>query len=120
MSSIEPSAIHQRAYACWQDRGCPVGSPDQDWFEAEQALLHEQQKLEAASLKPAPVLVAAPVVSPPAKKSAPPRPRARRGTISSTLAAAASIDGTEKAPESKTEAVAATGNRKSRRAARSA
>ncbi|PWU10082.1 MAG: hypothetical protein C5B51_04985 [Terriglobia bacterium] len=26
------------AYHLWQARGCPVGSPDIDWFEAEQQL----------------------------------------------------------------------------------
>lgn len=26
------------AYQLWQDRGCPSGSPDEDWFHAEQEL----------------------------------------------------------------------------------
>lgn len=26
------------AYALWQERGCPEGSPDEDWFQAEERL----------------------------------------------------------------------------------
>jgi hypothetical protein len=26
------------AYHCWQERGCPIGSPEEDWFRAEQSL----------------------------------------------------------------------------------
>jgi hypothetical protein len=26
------------AYRLWLERGCPEGSPDRDWFEAERAL----------------------------------------------------------------------------------
>ena len=26
------------AYQLWNDRGCPVGSPDEDWFRAEELL----------------------------------------------------------------------------------
>lgn len=26
------------AYALWQSRGCPEGSPDEDWFAAEEKL----------------------------------------------------------------------------------
>jgi len=26
------------AYELWQARGCPIGSPDADWFAAEQQL----------------------------------------------------------------------------------
>jgi hypothetical protein len=26
------------AYQFWMERGCPVGSPDEDWFRAEHAL----------------------------------------------------------------------------------
>src|SRR5688572_21125760 len=49
--AIDHSQIHQRAYARWQERGCPVGSPDHDWFEAEQELVRERTALEAASAK---------------------------------------------------------------------
>jgi hypothetical protein len=30
--------ISRLAYALWQQRGCPEGSADIDWFEAEQQL----------------------------------------------------------------------------------
>jgi hypothetical protein len=30
--------IASRAYALWQARGCPEGSPEVDWFQAEQEL----------------------------------------------------------------------------------
>ena len=26
------------AYAFWAERGCPLGSPEQDWFRAEEEL----------------------------------------------------------------------------------
>jgi hypothetical protein len=26
------------AYRYWQERGCPIGSPEVDWFHAEQEL----------------------------------------------------------------------------------
>ena len=30
--------IERRAYQLWQDRGCPSGSPEVDWEQAEQEL----------------------------------------------------------------------------------
>ena len=30
--------IAARAYELWQQRGCPVGSPDCDWLEAQREL----------------------------------------------------------------------------------
>jgi Protein of unknown function (DUF2934) len=45
--SISPNAIAQLAYALWQQRGCPAGSAEQDWLEAE-------QKLRASSVDPTP------------------------------------------------------------------
>lgn len=30
--------IAARAYECWKERGCPVGSDQEDWFRAEQEL----------------------------------------------------------------------------------
>jgi hypothetical protein len=35
--------IQRRAYELWEERGCPEGSPDEDWFVAERelAIRHE-------------------------------------------------------------------------------
>jgi Protein of unknown function (DUF2934) len=31
------------AYALWQERGCPDGNPEEDWFRAEQELRTKQE-----------------------------------------------------------------------------
>jgi hypothetical protein len=40
--TVEPRATHEDiaalAYALWQERGCPEGSPEEDWLKAEQEL----------------------------------------------------------------------------------
>jgi hypothetical protein len=43
--------IAARAFECWQDRGCPVGSPEIDWEEAQRDLRARQRgsKSTAAS-----------------------------------------------------------------------
>ena len=43
------------AYRRWVDRGCPQGSPEEDWFEAERQL----QSRDCASARPADDAVAA-------------------------------------------------------------
>jgi hypothetical protein len=35
---IEHGEIARLAYSYWEARGCPLGSPDEDWFRAEQDL----------------------------------------------------------------------------------
>ena len=45
-SSIQPAAaenstdaqIAMLAYQLWQERGCPIGSPEEDWLRAEREL----------------------------------------------------------------------------------
>ena len=40
-STSEPEnreEIALRAYHLWQERGCPIGSPEEDWFRAEEEL----------------------------------------------------------------------------------
>jgi len=37
-SHITAEQIAERAYFRWLERGCPMGSPEQDWFDAEQEL----------------------------------------------------------------------------------
>ncbi len=30
--------VRRKAYECWMSRGCPEGSPEEDWYEAEREL----------------------------------------------------------------------------------
>jgi hypothetical protein len=36
--------IERLAYRLWQERGMPFGSPDEDWFFAEQLLRRRYQR----------------------------------------------------------------------------
>ena len=36
--TITHSDIAALAYQLWQDRGCPDGSPEEDWYKAEEQL----------------------------------------------------------------------------------
>jgi hypothetical protein len=31
------------AYQLWNSRGCPIGSPEEDWFSAEMELMNHQK-----------------------------------------------------------------------------
>ena len=33
--TVVDSAISKRAYELWLERGCPEGSPEQDWYQAK-------------------------------------------------------------------------------------
>jgi hypothetical protein len=35
---LDQEAIARAAYFCWEARGCPNDSPDEDWFRAEAEL----------------------------------------------------------------------------------
>jgi hypothetical protein len=37
------------AYALWQERGCPEGSPEVDWFKAEALAAEEELKASASA-----------------------------------------------------------------------
>ena len=37
-TSIAEEQISARAYELWIERGCPIGSPEVDWYNAEQEL----------------------------------------------------------------------------------
>ena len=40
MTHLDPEhkAIAELAYRLWQDRGSPVGNPEEDWYRAEEEL----------------------------------------------------------------------------------
>jgi hypothetical protein len=40
-------AIEKLAYQYWIERGCPLGSPDQDWLRAERHLSSSVQPVQA-------------------------------------------------------------------------
>jgi hypothetical protein len=42
--SPDQATIAQLAYLYWLDRGCPIGSPEEDWSRAEQDLKNEQAR----------------------------------------------------------------------------
>ncbi len=37
-SGTHEAAVAALAYEFWLQRGCPIGSPEEDWFRAEQLL----------------------------------------------------------------------------------
>ena len=43
--SVDETAIAARAYEYWQERGCPIGSDQEDWFRAEQELKHPKTSI---------------------------------------------------------------------------
>ena len=42
-----------RAYSLWQERGSPTGSPDEDWFRAEQEICNQSAQAREAAPKSA-------------------------------------------------------------------
>jgi len=36
--NLDEQEIATFAYQLWEERGCQIGSPEQDWFEAERQL----------------------------------------------------------------------------------
>ena len=43
------SDIAALAYQIWSDRGCPIGSPDEDWFQAEKELSRRDESAAMAA-----------------------------------------------------------------------
>ena len=46
ISAEEHEEIARLAYYYWQARGCPIGSPEEDWYRAENEL---RQTIAAAA-----------------------------------------------------------------------
>lgn len=46
-AALDAHAIRRRAHQRWLDRGCPVGSSEQDWLEAERELSAESVRAGA-------------------------------------------------------------------------
>jgi hypothetical protein len=43
-SAPEPDEIARLAHLYWEGRGCPEGSPEEDWFRAEHDLRKQPRK----------------------------------------------------------------------------
>jgi hypothetical protein len=41
---MENKRLAEMAFSFWEDRGCPFGSPDEDWFRAERELRRTAEK----------------------------------------------------------------------------
>jgi len=48
VSNARREEIEKLAYRLWEERGAPLGSPDDDWYRAEQEL----QRLDSPSQMP--------------------------------------------------------------------
>ena len=46
--TVDEGTIAARAYELWQARGCPVGSPETDWLQAEEELRKRTEVATAA------------------------------------------------------------------------
>ena len=41
--------VQALAYLLWLERGCPIGSPEDDWYRAEEELRHRTESAGAAA-----------------------------------------------------------------------
>ena len=48
----EHRSIGELAYSLWQSRGCPEGSAEQDWLDAEKQLRAGQHTMEPRTIEP--------------------------------------------------------------------
>ena len=68
--------IRERAYALWQEQGCPEGNDHEFWFRAEQEIASETAP--ATAKKPAARKAAPAVKAAPAAKA---KPRTRKAPV---------------------------------------
>lgn len=77
---IDSERVRHRAYDLWMQRGCPLGSPEQDWLRAEQELSAARL---AESARPQ-LHAAASAARSEARSVAIPRPRRPRSIVTRT------------------------------------
>ncbi len=46
-TTLDPEMVARLAHSYWEARGCPGGSPEEDWFRAEQELSGRKAKAAA-------------------------------------------------------------------------
>jgi hypothetical protein len=47
--AVSKDVVAVLAYQLWQERGCPVGSDQEDWFQAEQELRDRTETFPTAA-----------------------------------------------------------------------
>lgn len=47
---LQPENIQRLAYDFWQERGCPFGTPEVDWFRAEDECREKRRKAPEQSV----------------------------------------------------------------------
>jgi hypothetical protein len=53
-NGADETAIAELAYRFWQERGCPEGSPEDDWFLAERQLSRSSELIAAGDERSTP------------------------------------------------------------------
>jgi hypothetical protein len=54
IEAVDEAAIAERAYEYWQQRGCPIGTDQEDWFRAERELKNSGGKRSTSSARTSP------------------------------------------------------------------
>jgi hypothetical protein len=83
---LDREAIAALAYRLWQQRGCPAGSGEQDWLEAESILRTESLRQAQATLQ---AHTAAPFAEAPTARRKPRAPKAAKVAAALPAAGAA-------------------------------
>jgi len=52
VSAIATDTVSRRAYELWLERGCPEGSPEQDWYQAESEVKGRAEHRAAKPFEP--------------------------------------------------------------------
>jgi DUF2934 family protein len=74
---IDVQAVRRRAHELWQRRGCPTGTPELDWQQAEREL-----RADSAPRETPPAATDGPANGPRGEAAPlPPRPRAPRSIV---------------------------------------
>lgn len=81
-TQVDVQKQRELAYRLWEERGRPVGRPEEDWFEAERRLRSDQHYADSAAVDEA-VRESFPASDPPSPHlpdKQPVNPRKRRGS----------------------------------------
>ena len=49
LATWDQTELAALAYRLWQERGCPIDSPDEDWYRAERELSGPRETLAEAA-----------------------------------------------------------------------